>query len=70
MVVAAKILKRETIALPVWRIIKPVVSNTRDESVSYDVIAESSTPYTQDEIDVFAQTHGTNLVQEETVEYF
>ncbi|QZE59786.1 hypothetical protein pEaSNUABM39_00206 [Erwinia phage pEa_SNUABM_39] len=63
-------IKREPISLPLWRIIKPVVSNTRDESVSYDVIAESSTPYTQDEIDVFAQTHGTNLVQEETVEYF
>ena len=62
--------KRDPIAMPLWRIIKPVVSDTRDESVSYDVIAESSTPYTQDEIDVFAQTHGTNLVQEETVEYF
>ncbi|AWY08474.1 hypothetical protein HOT49_gp208 [Erwinia phage vB_EamM_Alexandra] len=63
-------INRDPIALPLWRIVKPVESNTRDESISYDVIAESSTPYTQDEIDVFAQTHGTNLVQEETVEYF
>lgn len=63
-------IKRDPIALPLWRIIKPVVSDTRDESVSYDVIAESSTEYSQDEIEVFEQTHGKGLVQEETVEYF
>jgi len=64
------LIKRDPIALPLWRIIKPVVSDTRDESISYDVIAESSTEYTADEIEVFEQTHGSGLVQEETVEYF
>lgn len=63
-------IKRDPIALPLWRIVKPVVSDTRDESISYDVIAESSTEYSQDEIEVFEQTHGKGLVQEETVEYF
>ncbi|UAW96695.1 hypothetical protein pEaSNUABM22_00208 [Erwinia phage pEa_SNUABM_22] len=70
MVVVAKILKRETIALPLWRILKPIISDTREESISYDVIAESSSEYTQDEIEVFEQTHGKGLIQEETVEYF
>lgn len=63
-------IKRDPIAMPLWRILKPIVSDTRDESVSYDVIAESSTAYSQDEIEVFEQTHGKGLVQEETVEYF
>ncbi|QZE58767.1 hypothetical protein pEaSNUABM28_00210 [Erwinia phage pEa_SNUABM_28] len=70
MVAVAKILKRETIALPLWRILKPIISDTREESISYDVIAESSSEYTQDEIEVFEQTHGKGLIQEETVEYF
>lgn len=62
-------LKREPIQLPVWRIVKLVVSDTRDESVSYDVIAESAEPYTADEIEVFEQIHGKGLIQEETYEY-
>ncbi|QZE56401.1 hypothetical protein pEaSNUABM40_00207 [Erwinia phage pEa_SNUABM_40] len=56
-------------ALPLWRLIKPVVSDTRDESISYDVIAEAGEPYTDDEIEVFEQTHGKGLIQEQTCEY-
>lgn len=62
-------LKREPIQLPVWRILKPVASNTRGESYAYDVIAESAEEYTSDEIEVFEQTHGKGLIQEKTYEY-
>lgn len=65
-------ISRDPIALPVWRILKPVESYSqasRDEAISYDVIAESSEPYTADEIEVFEQTHGKGLIQEETHEY-
>lgn len=55
--------------VPLWRIVKPVVSDTRDETISYDVIAEAGEPYTADEIEVFEQTHGKGLIQEETFEY-
>ena len=62
-------LKREPVQVPLWRIVKPVVSDTRDESVSYDVIAESAEEYTADEISVFEQIHGKGLIQEKTYEY-
>lgn len=62
-------LKREPVKVPVWRIVKAVESETRDESYAYDVIAESAEPYTQDEIEVFEQIHGKGLIQEETFEY-
>lgn len=63
-------MERQPITLPLWRILKPVECGTRRESISYDVIAEASEPYTADEIEVFEQTHGKGLVQEETFEYF
>lgn len=63
-------IKREPIALPVWRIVMPIHSNNKDESISYEVIAESSVPYTADEIEALEQTQGCDLIQEETFEYF
>lgn len=62
-------IQREPVALPLWRVLKPIASDTRDESYAYDVIAESAEPYTADEIEVFEQTHGKGLIQEETIEY-
>lgn len=65
-------LKRELVKVPVWRIVKPVHyygEGRKDESVSYDVIAEAAEPYTDDEIEVFEQIHGKGLIQEETFEY-
>ena len=65
----ATMLKREPVQVPVWRIVKLVGSDTRDESYAYDVIAESAEEYTADEIEVFEQIHGKGLIQEKTYEY-
>ncbi|QYW03848.1 hypothetical protein pEaSNUABM46_00205 [Erwinia phage pEa_SNUABM_46] len=60
---------REPIQVPVWRIVKPEHLANRDESIAYHVIAESADPYTDDEIEIFEQTHGKGLIQEEAFEY-
>lgn len=63
------LLKREPVQVPLWRIVKLVESQTRDESCAYHVIAESAEEYTADEIEVFEQIHGKGLIQEKTYEY-
>lgn len=65
-------MERELIALPVWRVLRTVHSygeKSRDESVSYHVVAEAAEPYTEDEIEVFEQIHGKGLIQEKSFEY-